>query len=73
MVFEVFDKRKDPALILVVFGKTKSREIRKSVDVMDITAEVTLPFKGTRPFLESKPGLPLEPEIGLPEGFRKNI
>ena len=45
MCFKVFYQREDEALILVVLRETKCAEIRQSVDVMYITAQITLHFK----------------------------
>ena len=70
---QIFHQRKNHALVLVVFGKTKCTEIRKSINMMHITAKVTLHFQSTGPTLECEHGLPVKPEVRLPEGIRQHI
>ena len=36
-------------------------------------AEIALHLQSGRPFLESKHRLPIKPEVGIPEGSRKNV
>ena len=44
--FEILDERQNHALILVVFGEAQRAEIGQTVNMMNITAEVALHFKG---------------------------
>ena len=73
MCFQIFNQRKNHALVLVIFGKTECTEIRKSVNMMNITAKITLHFQSTGPTLECEHRLPVKPEVGLPEGIRQHI
>ena len=40
---------------------------------MDITAQVPLHLQSTGPALEGEHGLPIQPEVGAPEGIRQHI
>ena len=73
MCLQIFNQRKNHALVLVIFGKTECTEIRKSVNMMNITAKITLHFQSTGPTLECEHRLPVKPEVCLPEGIRQHI
>ena len=73
MGFQIFYQRHDQALILVQLGEPEGAEVGQTVDVVDIAAEVALHLQGTGPALEGEHGLPIEPEVGLPEGVRQYI
>ena len=70
---EIFHKGKNHAFILIIFGETQSAEIGQSVDMVDIAAEIAFHFKCARPALEGKHGLPIEPEVGIPEGVGQHV
>ena len=71
--FQVLAKRKNHALVLIVFCKAQCRKIGKSVNVMHVSAKIALHLQCTGPFLERKHGLPIQPEVCTPEGFRQNF
>ena len=73
VAFQILYQRKDHALVLVVLGEAQGTEIRQTVDVVDIAAEVTLHFQSAGPALKSEHGLPVEPEVGVPEGIGENV
>ena len=64
---KVFDKRQYKALVLIVLSKAQCAEIGKSVDMVNIAAEIALHLKRARITLESEHRLPVEPEIRAPE------
>ena len=71
--FQILYQRHNQALILVQLGKPEGAKVGQAVDMVDIAAEVALHLQGAGPALESKHGLPVEPEVGLPEGVRQHI
>ena len=71
--FKILDQRQDHAFILVVLGEAQGAEIGQTVDVMDIAAQIPLHLQRAGPALECKHRLPVEPEVGAPEGFRQHI
>ena len=73
MGFQILYQRHDQALILIQLGKPEGAEVGQTVDVVDIAAEIALHLQGAGPALEGKHGLPVESEVGLPEGVRQNI
>ena len=73
MIFEVLDQRQDHALILVVLREAQGAEVRQTVDVMDVAAEITLHLQRARPGLEGEHRLPVEPEVGGPERIGQNV
>ena len=73
MVFEVLDQRQDHALILVVLREAQGAEVRQTVDVMDVAAEITLHLQRARPGLEGEHRLPVEPEVGGPERIGQDV
>ena len=73
MRLQIFHQRQDHALILVVFGKAQGAEIGQAVDMVDIAAQVPLHLQSTGPALEGEHGLPVQPEVGAPEGIRQYI
>ena len=70
---QIFYQRQDHALILIVFGETQCAEVRQSVDMVDIAAQIPFHFQRTGPALKCKHGLPVQPEVGLPERIRQNV
>ena len=44
--FKIFYEGQNHAFVLVVFGETQRAEIRQTVNVVNIAAEVTFHFKG---------------------------
>ena len=70
---KIFYKRKYHTLVLIVLCEAQCAEVRKSVYVMNVTAEITLHFKSARPALESKHRLPIQPEIRAPEAVGENL
>ena len=73
MGFQILYQRHNQALILVQLGEPEGAEVGQAVDMMDIAAEVAFHFQGAGPALEGKHGLPVDPEVGLPEGVRQYI
>ena len=73
MRLQIFHQRQDHALILVVLGKAQGAEIGQAVDMVDISAQVPLHLQSTGPALEGEHGLPVQPEVGAPEGIRQYI
>ena len=55
------------AVVLVVFGETKRREIGEAVDMVDIALQIALHLEGGTPGLKGEHRLPIKPEIALPE------
>ena len=70
---QIFHQRQDHALVLVVFGKAQGTEIGQPVDVMDIPAQIPLHLQRAGPALEREHRLPVEPEVGAPEGVRQDL
>ena len=70
---KIFYKRKYHTLVLVVLCEAQCAEVRKSVYVMNVAAEITLHFKSARPALESEHCLPIQPEIRTPEAVGENL
>ena len=73
MAFQVLDQGQDHTLILVILGEAQCGEIRQTVDVMAIAAKVALHLQCRGPALEGEHGLPVQPEISLPEGGRQHL
>ena len=73
MGFQIFHQRQDHALILVVFGEPQCTEIRQPVNVVHIAAQIPLHLQRTGPTLKGEHGLPVQPEVGVPECVRQNI
>ena len=71
--FQILQQRKDHALVLIVLCKTQGAEIRQTVNVVDISAEVAFHFQSTGPALESKHSLPVKPEICTPKRLWKHF
>ena len=70
---QIFHQRQDHALILVVFGEAQGAEIGQTVDVVDIAAQIPLHLQSAGPALECEHGLPIQPEVGAPEGVRQHV
>ena len=45
VTFEIFYKRKNHALVLIVFGKAECRKIRKSINMMAVSAQIPFHFQ----------------------------
>ena len=70
---QIFHQRQDHAFILVILGEAQGAEIGQAVDVMDIAAQIPFHLQSTGPTLESEHGLPIQPEVCIPEGIGQNI
>ena len=73
MSLQIFHQRQDHALILVVLGEAQGAEIGQAVDVMDIAAQIPLHLQRAGPALEREHRLPVQPEVGAPEGVRQHV
>ena len=71
--FQIFYERQNHTLVLIILCKAQRTEVGQTVDVMHIAAQIPLHFQCTGPALESKHGLPVQPEIRVPEGVRQHI
>ena len=67
MLGEVLHQGEDHRLVLVITGEAEGCEIRKPIDAVDETLQITLHLQGAAPFLEGEHGLPIKPEIGTVE------
>ena len=47
MCRQIVDKRHDEAFVLIVLGKTKGTKVREPINMVHITAKVTLHLQGT--------------------------
>ena len=61
--FKILYKGKYHAFVLIVFCESQCAEIGKTVDVVNVSAKVSLHFKCARPTLERKHRLPIKPEV----------
>ena len=73
MIFKIFYKWKYHTFILVVLCKTKCTKVRKPIYMVAESAQISLHLKCRRPSLKCEHGLPVQPEISLPEGVRQNL
>ena len=73
MAFQIPDQGQDHALVLVVLGEAQGAEIGQAVDMMHVPAQIPLHFQSAGPALEGEHGLPVEPEVGVPEGIGENV
>ena len=71
--FKILHEREDHALVLVVLREAQRAEVRQTVDVVDVAAEIALHLQRARPALEGEHRLPVQPEVRAPEALGQHL
>ena len=73
VILKIPNQRQNHTLILVVLGKTQRSKVRQTVNMVTESAQIALHLKSRGPSLERKHGLPIKPEVSVPERIRKYV
>ena len=73
MALKIPNQWQNHALVLVVLGKAQSCKVRQTVNMVTESAKIALHLKSRGPSLERKHGLPIKPEVSVPERIRKHV
>ena len=72
-ILDVLHHRKNHRLVLVVACEAERRQVRQTVDVMDVALHVFLHFQSAVPFFKCKHRLPVNPEVRLVEVLIEDV